>query len=132
MIFNKTVSAVINLEVLYMGKLLCKVCGNDKFQVVNENEVMCKCGLRLTNLSEEQKIGKEHFYLDQKRQAEVITKISLLKRAIDECLDIRDQEAFKKLTSELLVYQKVLHKGIHVHRVTSKERWKQKQNQNKM
>jgi uncharacterized protein YpiB (UPF0302 family) len=117
-----------------MGKLLCKVCGNDKFQVLNVNEALCKCGLRLTNLndhlSKERNIGKEHFYLDQKRQAEVITKVSLLKRAIDECLDVRDQEAFKKLTSELLVYQQVLQKGVYVHRVTSKERLKQ--NQDKM
>ena len=36
-----------------MTKLLCKVCGNDKFQLLNENEALCKCGLRLTNLGEE-------------------------------------------------------------------------------
>ena len=114
-----------------MGKLLCKVCGNDEFQVLNVNEALCKCGLRLTNLSdylsEERKIGKEHFYLDLKRQAEVITKVSLLKREIDECLDVRDQEAFKKLTSELIVYQQVLQTGVYIRRVTFKERLKQSQ-----
>ncbi len=30
-------------------------------------------------LSEEPKIGKEHFYLDQKRQAEVIIKSQFVK-----------------------------------------------------
>jgi uncharacterized protein YpiB (UPF0302 family) len=114
-----------------MGNLLCKVCGNDEFQVLNVNEALCKCGLHLTNLSdnlsEERKIVKEHFYLDQKRQAEVITKVSLLKRAIDECLDVRDKEAFKKLTSELIVYQQVLQKGVYISRVPFKERLKQNQ-----
>ena len=89
-----------------MTKLLCKVCGNDKFQLLNENEALCKCGLRLTNLGEgDSKIGKEHFDLDYKRQASVITKVSLLKRSIDESLDKRDKEAFYKLTSKLKVYQ---------------------------
>lgn len=92
-----------------MTKLLCKVCGNDKFQLLNENEALCKCGLRLTNLgegqSEKPKIGKECFDLDYKRQASVITKVSLLKRSIDESLDKRDKEAFYKLTSKLKVYQ---------------------------
>ena len=91
-----------------MTKLLCKVCGNDKFQLLNENEALCKCGLRLTNLGEgegDSKRGKEHFDLDYKRQASVITKVSLLKRAIDESLDKRDKEAFYKLSSKLKVYQ---------------------------
>lgn len=92
-----------------MTKLLCKVCGNDKFQLLNENEALCKCGLRLTNLgedhSEKPKIGKERFDLDYKRQASVITKVSLLKRSIDESLDQRDKEAFYKLSSKLRVYQ---------------------------
>ena len=89
-----------------MTKLLCKVCGNDKFQLLNENEALCKCGLRLTNLGEgDSKRGKEHFDLDYKRQASVITKISLLKRSIDESLDKRDKEAFYKLSSKLRVYQ---------------------------
>jgi uncharacterized protein YpiB (UPF0302 family) len=95
-----------------MRKLLCKVCGNDDFQMLNENEALCKCGLRLSNLSdnhsEEPKIRKEHFDLDLKRQASVITKVSLLKRAIDESLDKRDKEAFYKLTSKLRVYQQDL------------------------
>jgi hypothetical protein len=92
-----------------MTKLLCKVCGNDKFQLLNENEALCKCGLRLTNLgddhSEEPKIGKDPYELDHKRQASVITRVSLLKRAIDESLDKRDKEAFYKLSSKLRVYQ---------------------------
>jgi uncharacterized protein YpiB (UPF0302 family) len=92
-----------------MTKLLCKVCGNDKFQVLNENEALCKCGLRLTNLSdnhrEDSKPGQERFDLDFKRQASVITKVSLLKRAIDESLDQRNKEAFYKLSSRLRVYQ---------------------------
>jgi IDEAL domain len=89
-----------------MTKLLCKVCGNDKFQLLNENEALCKCGLRLTNLGEDHsKIGKERFDLDYKRQASVITKVILLKRSIDESLDKRDKEAFYKLSSKLKVYQ---------------------------
>ena len=89
-----------------MTKLLCKVCGNDKFQLLNENEALCKCGLRLTNLGEvHSKIGKERFDLDYKRQASVITKVILLKRSIDESLDKRDKEAFYKLSSKLKVYQ---------------------------
>ena len=99
-----------------MRKLLCKVCGNDEFQVLNLNETLCKCGLRLTRLSdyrrEEPKIEKEQLYLDHKRQAEVITKICLLKRAIDESLAARDEEAFQRLSSELRVYQEVLQKEV--------------------
>jgi uncharacterized protein YpiB (UPF0302 family) len=112
-----------------MRKLLCKVCGNDEFQVLNVNETLCKCGLRLTKLSdyrsEEPKIDKEHFYLNQKRQAEVISKVILLKRAIDECLDVRDKEAFKKLTSELRVYQHFLQSEENDPLVPSKEGLKQ-------
>jgi hypothetical protein len=98
-----------------MTKLLCKVCGNDKFQLLNENEALCKCGLRLTNLSddhsEEPKIGKERLDLDQRRQALVITDVSLLKMAIDESLDKRDKDAFYKLTSKLKVYQEYFQQG---------------------
>jgi uncharacterized protein YpiB (UPF0302 family) len=117
-----------------MRKLSCKVCGNNEFQVLNVNETLCKCGLRLTKLSdyrsEEPKIRTEHFHLDQKKQAEVISKISLLKRAIDKCLDEQDKETFKKLTSELRVCQHVLQKGVNDPLVHSKERLKQ--NQDKM
>src|SRR6478672_3899063 len=89
-----------------MTKLLCKVCGNDKFQLLNENEALCKCGLRLTNLGEDHsKIGKERFNLDYKRQASVITEVILLKRSIDEPIDKRDKEGFYKLSSKLKVYQ---------------------------
>jgi hypothetical protein len=98
-----------------MTKLLCKVCGNDKFQLLNENEALCKCGLRLTNLgddhSEEPKIGKERLDLDHRRQALVITDVSLLKMAIDESLDKRDKDAFYKLTSKLKIYQQYFQQG---------------------
>ena len=73
---------------------------------------------------------KEDFYLHQKKQAEVISKISLLKRAIDKCLDERDKETFKMLTSELRVCQHVLQKGMNDPLVYSKEGLKQ--NQDKM
>jgi IDEAL domain len=115
-----------------MSKLICKVCGNDKFQILSENEALCKCGLRLTNFgdyhSEEPKIEKKPYELDHKRQASVITKVSLLKRAIDESLDKRDKEAFYKLTSKLRVYQQYLQtKEVNDLLVTSKEGLKESQ-----
>jgi IDEAL domain len=98
-----------------MRELACKVCGNDGFQLLNVNETLCKCCLRLTKLSnhhsEESKRQTERFYLNQRNRAEVISKVNLLKRAIDKCLDERDKETFKKLTSELKVYQHFLQKG---------------------
>jgi IDEAL domain len=114
-----------------MGKLLCEVCGNDKFQILNETEALCKCGLRYTNLGdyhrEEPKIEEKPDELDHKRQASVITKVSLLKMAIDESLDKQDKEAFYKLTSELRVYQQYLQTKVNDLLVTSKEGLKQSQ-----
>ena len=89
-----------------MKKLLCKYCGNAEFYVLNVNETLCKCGVRLTKLSDYRR--EEQWHKGQKRQAEVVSKISLLKREIDNCLDERDPERFKKLTYELRVCQHVL------------------------
>ena len=98
-----------------MRKLLCKNCGNAEFYVINMNETLCKCGNRLSKLSdyrwEESKKWKEVYHEEQKRQTELIFKISLLKRKIDTCLDEGDKESFKKLTSELKACQTALKTG---------------------
>jgi hypothetical protein len=108
-----------------MSRLLCKACGNNNFQLLNESEALCKYCYRLTNISDylsgKQKIRNEHFDLDQKWQALVITKVSLLKRAIDESLDKRDKKAFYKLTSILRVYQPFLQTRENRTPVTPKE-----------
>ena len=98
-----------------MRKLLCKNCGNAEFYVINMHETLCKCGCRLSKLSdyrwEESKKWKEVYHEEQKRQTELIFKISLLKRKIDTCLDEGDKERFKKLTSELKACQTALKTG---------------------
>lgn len=43
-----------------------------------------------------------------RKRAELITKISLLKQKIDQCLDDRDREGFFKLSYELKVCQRYL------------------------
>ncbi|MGG3560689.1 IDEAL domain-containing protein [Neobacillus rhizosphaerae] len=60
---------------------------------------------------EESKKWKEVYLEEQKRQTELIFKISLIKRKIDTCLDERDQDGFKKLTSELKACEKALKTG---------------------
>ncbi|MFF2447207.1 IDEAL domain-containing protein [Neobacillus sp. NPDC058068] len=85
-----------------MKKLLCKYCGNAEFYVVNLHETVCKCGLRLTKLSDYRREGtKPAEYPSQKQQADLISKISILKREIDKCLDEREQEGFHQLSLEL-------------------------------
>ena len=93
-----------------MRKLVCKVCGNDEFEVLKIGETLCKCGLRLTDygdyLSKESKNReKEDSNVDQKQQAEMIARISLLKQALDKSLDKRNKKEFKRLTSELRLCQ---------------------------
>ncbi|MFS0774737.1 IDEAL domain-containing protein [Neobacillus sp. 3P2-tot-E-2] len=43
-----------------------------------------------------------------RKKAELITKISLLKQKIDQCLDVRDREGFIQLSYELKVCQRYL------------------------
>ncbi|MEH7273102.1 IDEAL domain-containing protein [Neobacillus vireti] len=43
-----------------------------------------------------------------KKKAELLTKISLLKRKIDQCLDERDREGFFQFSYELKVCQRHL------------------------
>jgi len=43
-----------------------------------------------------------------RKKAELITKISLLKQKIDQCLDDRDREGFIQLSYELKVCQRYL------------------------
>jgi len=105
-----------------MKKLVCKYCGNAEFYVLNVNETLCKCGVRLTKLSDYLKEDSPKWRGDQKRHAEVISKISLLKHEIDTSLDERDPERFKKLTYELRACQLYLD--------DSKERFKERLNQN--
>ncbi|MBI0578070.1 IDEAL domain-containing protein [Neobacillus cucumis] len=113
-----------------MRKLVCKACGNAEFYVLNVRETLCKkCGLRLTHPSdyrrEESQHRKEQLYLETKRQAEAISKISLLKRKIDQCLDDRDQEKFKQLTYELRVCQYFLKTGRNDAQTRFKDKIKQ-------
>ncbi|MFZ7946793.1 IDEAL domain-containing protein [Neobacillus sp. 19] len=89
-----------------MKKLVCKYCGNAEFYVLNVNETLCKCGVRLTKLSDYRNAPKPN--KEQKRQADAISRVSLLKREIDKCLDERDEERFNKLTYELRVHQHYL------------------------
>ncbi|OIK16141.1 hypothetical protein BIV60_06665 [Bacillus sp. MUM 116] len=110
-----------------MKKLVCKDCGNAEFYVVHFNETQCKkCGLHLTHPSqyrrEELQQRKEHLYLEIKRKAEAISKISLLKRKIDQCLDAHDQEGFKKFTCELRVCQHFLKTGRSNAKIRSKDK----------
>ncbi|WHY00516.1 IDEAL domain-containing protein [Neobacillus sp. DY30] len=60
-----------------------------------------------------------------KTKAELITKISLLKRKIDQCLDERDQEAFNRLTFELRVCQRYLETRMNTTETSIKERLEQ-------
>jgi hypothetical protein len=114
-----------------MKKLICKSCGNAEFTVLNVGENLCKCGLRLTKLTdyafEKPQKKNERARLDQQRRAEVISKISLLKREIDKCLDERDEEGFKKRTFELKLCQHFLGTGVTDTQVRFKERLKQNQ-----
>lgn len=95
-----------------MKKLVCRYCGNKEFYVLNGNETLCKCGLHLTRPSdyrlEEDNKWKEIYKMEYKRKADIISKISLLKREIDKCLDERDQAGFQRLTAELHACQKSL------------------------
>lgn len=61
-------------------------------------------------------------------KAELITKISLLKRKIDQCLDERDQEAFNRLTFELRVCQRYLETRMNAKETGVKERWEKNRN----
>ena len=60
-----------------------------------------------------------------KNKAELITKISLLKRKIDQCLDERDQEAFNRLTFELRVCQRYLETRMNTSETSVTKRWEQ-------
>ncbi|AZU64544.1 IDEAL domain-containing protein [Neobacillus mesonae] len=95
-----------------MKKLVCRKCGNDQFYVLHVNETLCKCGARLNKLSDyraEWPPGwKKHLELERERQAEIIARISLLKRQIDKSLEKRDQAGFKKLTNELKACEQLL------------------------
>ncbi|WP_042463435.1 IDEAL domain-containing protein [Neobacillus dielmonensis] len=95
-----------------MKKLRCRQCGNHEFYAVDVGVNLCKCGLYLRKPSDYQKdepiIRRKHIYSEQRSQAEVITKVSLLKREIDLCLDERDHERFHKLTNELKICQHFL------------------------
>ncbi|MCM3570512.1 hypothetical protein [Neobacillus mesonae] len=96
-----------------MKKLVCRKCGNDQFYVLHVNETLCKCGARLTKLSdyyaERPSFWEKHFSLEQERQAEMIARVSLLKWEIDKCLDEHDEDGFKKAANELKECQDFLH-----------------------
>ncbi|MGX6445573.1 IDEAL domain-containing protein [Neobacillus sp. K501] len=77
----------------------CKVCGSSEFFVMGSGEKRCKCGRTLNE-------NKRPFLTE----AELITKISLLKREIDRCLDERDQQGFHQYVLKLKVNQRRLKK----------------------
>ncbi|TWD99421.1 hypothetical protein FB550_10756 [Neobacillus bataviensis] len=112
-----------------MKKLICRNCGNEEFKVLNVGETLCRCGRRLTKLSDYQWENSQKWKEDQRRRAEIISKISLLKREIDKCLDERDEEGFKKRTFELKLCHHFLDNALQ----DSQHRYKKhiKQNQNK-
>ncbi|WP_160724147.1 hypothetical protein [Bacillus sp. USDA818B3_A] len=91
-----------------MRKLICKSCGNAEFNVLNVGETLCKCGKRLTKLNDYAWESSQKWKDVQRRRAEIISKMSLLKREIDLCLDRRDEEGFKKRTFELKLCQQFL------------------------
>ncbi|WP_462410265.1 IDEAL domain-containing protein [Neobacillus sp. Marseille-QA0830] len=90
-----------------MRKLKCRYCGNDEFFVIDVGVNWCKCGLLLTQpidyARELPPKRNKHISMEQRCQAEIITKMSLLQREIDQCLDERNQEKFQRLTYELKV-----------------------------
>ncbi len=107
----------------YMKKLVCKYCGNAEFYVLNLEETMCKCGFKLTKLSDykTEELEEENELLvdieqseqineqsNHQLEAELISKISLLKREIDKSLDEGNKEKFIQLTSELNEQEKIL------------------------
>jgi hypothetical protein len=97
-----------------MGLLCCRYCGNTEFFVLSVHETMCKCGFILTKLSD-YRIDEPPQEIDlfphstDEQNAEVISKISLLKAEIDKCLDERNKEEFNRLSFEL---KKILEKGV--------------------
>ncbi|WP_338470861.1 IDEAL domain-containing protein [Niallia sp. XMNu-256] len=112
-----------------MSRLLCEFCGNDNFKMLNEDKALCKYCYRFTNLSvdhkEELEMSEKNIELVHKRQASAITKISLLKRAIDESLDKRDKNEFYSLTFKLKYYQQFLQPKENQIPVNSQEELKQ-------
>ncbi|WP_423800088.1 IDEAL domain-containing protein [Neobacillus sp. SAB-20_R2A] len=98
-----------------MKKLSCRYCGNKEFYVLSVNETLCKCGMRLKKFSdyhtERDAKWEQLFRKEQKRKAELISKISLLTREIDSCLDNRDESRFQELTEELKTCWRALHIG---------------------
>lgn len=60
-----------------------------------------------------------------RKRAELITKISLLKQKIDQCLDDRDREGFFQLSYELKVCQRYLGTLMNSPENTLKERLEQ-------
>jgi ribosomal protein L37E len=111
-----------------MKKLICRKCGNGEFKVLNVGETLCKCGQRLTKLSDYQWETPKKWNENQRRRAEIISKVSLLKREIDKCLDERDEEGFKKRSLELKLCYQLLETTLADPQHRLKERIKQNQN----
>ncbi|WP_420491857.1 IDEAL domain-containing protein [Neobacillus niacini] len=61
-----------------------------------------------------------------RKKAELITRISLLKRKIDQCLDERDRQGFYHLSLELKVCQHYLETCTTNHEVRYKRGFEQK------
>ncbi|MCL6573523.1 MAG: IDEAL domain-containing protein [Bacillus sp. (in: Bacteria)] len=100
-----------------MKKLSCKYCGNGEFYVLNLQETMCKCGYKLTKLSDYRMVESQTeknslLHTNDQQKAEVIAKISLLKSEIDKCLDDRNKKRFETLSLELKVLQNFLEKEV--------------------
>lgn len=98
-----------------MKNLVCKLCGNDQFNIRTPDRVMCKCGLVLKINNDKLDAAQEQVVkASQKLKAEIILRVSLLNREIDKCLDNKNKERFKNLTTELKHYHEILNTEIHL------------------
>lgn len=92
-----------------MKKFECSACGDTIFSSSNQDEFTCNCGERMTAPWDTKSEGGNGFIVSvRKLYADAIIKISLLTREIDLCLDERNEERFKKASSELKFYKEII------------------------
>lgn len=90
-----------------MEKFECKNCGNTEFMSTNSGDIICRYGVKWSDPKWEEDTDG---FIDsvQRLNVEAILKISLLKWKIDRCLDERNKERFKKVSSELTIYEEIV------------------------
>src|SRR5919199_1693219 len=93
-----------------MIKFVCESCGHTVFSTDNFDEIVCRCGQTLTKANDKKSTTAQDGFIDSvhKHIADAVLKISLLKREIDKCLDERNKEKFKKVSSELSLYEEIV------------------------